>query len=81
MEQLTDRKHHPCWATFPCSYRKDGLCTFWKQVEAMLDFWAGRDPGNRGCYQSVVDTLREPCFELDEEGRKRGIEDIFGLSR
>lgn len=80
MAQLTSKTNHPCWGTFPCFYRQNNLCAYWIQVEVILEKWAQDDPGNRKCYQNMINSLREPCRELDEEGRRRGIEDMLGLS-
>ena len=80
MEQLTDRKPHPCWATIPCFYRKNDLCTFRAQFEAMLDYLAERDPENNGCYRSMLDVISLPCSELSEEERQHGIENLLKLS-
>ena len=79
MAYLTQKTKRPCWATFPCFYKKNNFCTFWIQAEAILEKFAEGDPQNRNCYQSMIDANREPCLELNEEERKRGVTDILGL--
>ena len=79
MANVTENIKHPCWATFPCFYRKNNLCTYWIQTEAIFEKFAKSDPQNRNCYQNMIDTDREPCLELNEEERKRGVTDILGL--
>ena len=80
MTNVTGKTKRPCWAIFPCFYKKNNLCTYWIQIEAILGKFAEDDPGNRNCYQSMTGVLVEPCLELNEEERKRGVTDILGLS-
>ena len=81
MEQLTDRKNHPCWAPFDCICKAGNTCIFWEKVKEKLFVLQKDCPNNSAsCCLNLIDTLREPCLELDEEGRRRGIEDVFGLS-
>jgi len=62
---------HKCEETFPCFYRKDGLCTFWEQAEAIPAAWEKVFPGDPAWDDfRAIDTFREPCLELIEE-RKR----------
>ena len=70
---------HPCWATFPCFYKKNNLCTYCIQIEAILEKITEGDPKNRNCYQSMIDDNHESCLGLNEEERKRGVTDILGL--
>lgn len=79
MVNATKHTKRPCWATFPCFYRKNNLCTYWIQLEAILEIFAEGDPQKRDSYQSMIDTDREPCLELNEEERNRGVTDILGL--
>ena len=71
---------HPCWATFPCSHKRKNLCTYWIKVGVVVGKWAEDDPENRNCYQSMIDTDREPCLDMTAEEREQGIPDIFGLN-
>ena len=79
MANVTENIKRPCWATFPCFYKKNNFCTFWIHVEVIREKFAEDDPGNRNYYQGMIDDLREPCLELNEEERKRGVTDILGL--
>lgn len=80
MSQLTGKTKHPCWATFPCFYKKNDVCTYWIQVEVIMGKFAEDDPINRNCYRSMIDAVHEPCLELSVEERKRGIENLLKLS-
>jgi hypothetical protein len=56
-----------CVEHFPCLYRENYCCTFWKQVEKIPAVWEKVFPGDPECDLQVIDTFREPCLELDEE--------------
>jgi|GEM_PF-5769068 len=43
----------------------------------MLDTLDKDDPESSDCYRNMVDTLREPCLELDEVERQFGVTDIL----
>ena len=77
MANVTGKTKRPCWAIFPCFYQKNNFCTFWIHVEVIRDKFAEDDPENRNCYQGMIDILREPCVELDEEERKLGIGNLL----
>jgi len=80
MANLTNKSMHPCWATFSCPYIKGKLCSFRVWEETFLKTLTMRDPRNRIYYQSMVGVLVEPCLELNEEERRQGIPEIFGLN-
>ena len=80
MAQLKNNNNQPCWATFPCFYRKNNLCTFRAQADAMFDYLVERDPENSDCYRSMLDVISLPCSELSEEERQHGIENLLKLS-
>lgn len=55
---------HKCEETFSCFYRKDGLCTFWEQAEAIPAVWEkvfDEDPDDDEALRDI-DTFREPCL-------------------
>ncbi|MBA7687188.1 hypothetical protein ES703_95648 [subsurface metagenome] len=55
---------HKCEETFSCFYRKDGLCTFWEQAEAIPAAWEkvfDEDPDDDAALRDI-DTFREPCL-------------------
>jgi uncharacterized protein YbdZ (MbtH family) len=63
--------NHKCNETFPCFYRKDGLCSFWEQAEAIPAAWEKvfkEDPD--GDALRVIDTFREPCL-VEMENRDK----------
>ncbi len=55
--------------TFPCFYRKDGLCTFWKQAWAIPAAWEKVFDGDPDKDEALraIDTFREPCLTEMEE--------------
>ena len=80
MSQSTNIDNDICGVKSPCSHRKANLCTFRMWEEAFLETLAVGDPENRTCYQGMIGVLVKPCLELNEEKRKQGIPDIFGLN-
>ncbi len=46
----------------------------------MLAMLQGKQQPSATCCLDLIDIFREPCLELDEEGRNRGIGDVLGLS-
>ena len=79
MAHSTEESKRPCRALFPCFYRRKNLCVFREWEKAVLEVSATGDPENRDFYRSMIGILDEPCLELNEEERKRGIMDILGL--
>ena len=77
MTNVTGKTKRPCWATFPCYYRKNNFCTFWIYIDVILGKFAEGDPENRNCYLGVAKSLQEPCLELDEAERKLGIRNLL----
>jgi len=77
MKQLTNRRNHPCWAEFECYYKVGDTCVYWEQVTATLSVLQEKYHKGASCYLNFIDDLEEPCRELDEEGRSRGIENLF----
>ena len=80
MEKLTGKTKHPCWAEFKCYYKVNDTCTYWEQVKAMMSALQEKQHKGTSCCLDLIDTFQEPCLELDEEGRRRGIENMLGLS-
>ena len=78
MPQLTEKINHPCWAEFKCYYKVNNSCTYWDQVKAMLSVLQEKQHKGARCCLELIDILREPCLELDEEGRRRGVGNILG---
>ncbi len=77
MTYSTQKSKRPCWASFPCFYRRKNLCAFREWKEALLEVLARGDPEYRDYYQGMIGVLVEPCLELNEEERKRGVADIM----
>lgn len=56
-----------CPQSFPCFYRKDGICTFWEQAEAIPAAWEKVFPDDSDNDLRAIDTFREPCLtELEK---------------
>jgi len=53
---------HNCEETFSCFYRKDGLCTFWEQAEAIPAAWEKVFDDHPDDYAALmdIDTFRAP---------------------
>ena len=56
-------------------------CIYREIVRAILSTIQDEDHKGSNCIVNLADTYNSPCIGLDEEGRKRGIEDVFGLSK
>ena len=80
MSQSTEKTKQPCWAEFKCYYKVGNSCSFGLQVEAMLSVLQEKYHKGSHCIVNLADTYSLPYIGLDEEGRRRGIEDVFGLS-
>jgi len=54
---------HECEETFPCFYRKEGLCAFWEEAEAIPAAWEKVFPDDPAWDDfRAIDTFREPCL-------------------
>jgi hypothetical protein len=78
MSEFTKKTSHPCWAEFECYYKINDTCTYWEKVKAMLSRLQEEQHKGASCCLGLIDIFQEPCFELDEDGRKRGIGNGFG---
>ena len=62
-----------CHELITCYYYADGTCTFWDKAEEFLR--KRHEKYHKGL--NIADTFGLPCEILDEEGRQRGIGNIF----
>ena len=77
MSQLVEKPKHPCWAEFKCFYKVGDGCSFGQQVEAMLSVLQEKYHEGSNCIVNLADTYSLPCIGLDEDGRRRGIGNLF----
>ncbi len=79
MPMLEEKTNHPCWAEFECYYKANYTCTYWEQLTAILSVLQEKQHKGASCCLDLIDTFQEPCLELDEEGRRRGIGNVLSL--
>lgn len=79
MEQITANRNHPCWAPFECVYMVGNICVFREKVKEKLSALQEKHHKGERCCLDLIDIFQEPCLELDEERRSRGIENTLEL--
>lgn len=67
----------PCREELNCFYKIGNGCSFRQQVKAMLSVLQGKYHRGSNCFVNIADTFEFPFKNLDEEGRQRGIGNIF----
>ncbi len=77
MKDSIQETKYLCWAEFQCYYKSDHTCTYWEQVKAILSLLQEEQHKDASCCLNLINLFQEPCLELDEEGRKRGIGNIL----
>ena len=77
MSNISGNSKSLCQESIECYYRVDGNCTFRKNVKAMLSVLQDKYHKGSTCIVNLADTYNLPCKDLDEEGRKSGIGNLF----
>ncbi len=66
-----------CYESITCYYYAPGICTFWDKAEEVLRIRHEKYHKGLNSVINIADTFELPCKILDEEGRQRGIGNIF----
>jgi len=80
MENLADSKRHPCRESIDCCYKVNNTCVYWELVKATLSVMQEKHHKGASCILNMIDIFREPCLEPDEERRRRGMDNMLGLT-
>ena len=79
MTDSTQKSQPPSRAELNSFYKVGDSCSFEQQIEAMLSVLQGKYHKGSNCIVNLADTYSLPCIDLDEDGRLRGIKNIFEL--
>ena len=66
-----------CHESITCYYYADGTCTFWDKAEEFLKKRHEKYHKELNSVINMADIFELPCKNLDEEGRQRGIGNLF----